>query len=231
MQAALPDLAGDVLAARSGCPCPCRARAGGSCGSGRRSRRRAACRFPRTTTSVGCGTSNSIPSGACDRDRVRVAERQLQGLALELGAVADALDLEAPLEAVGDALDHVRDQAAREAVQGAVLAAVGRALDGQGAVVDRRPSCPRSTAWSSSPFGPLTVTSPGLTSTLTPSGIWDWLSSDSAHESAPITRRRRRPRRRRPSCGPRGRSSRRSRWRRSRPHAAEHARHVACSAT
>ena len=82
-----------------------------------------------------------MPSGRLDRDRVRVAERQLEGLALELGAVADALDLEALLEAVGDALDHVRDQAAGQPVQGAVLAAVGRALDGQGAVVAARPSC------------------------------------------------------------------------------------------
>ena len=46
---------------------------------------------------------------------------------MSCGAVADALDLQALLEAVGDALDHVRDQAAGEAVQGAVLAAVGRA--------------------------------------------------------------------------------------------------------
>ena len=72
--------------------------------------------------------------GRLDRDRVRVAERHLQVLALELRPVADALDLELLLEAVGDALDHVRDQAAGEAVQGAVLAAVGRARDGDRAV-------------------------------------------------------------------------------------------------
>ena len=53
-----------------------------------------------------------------------------------LRAVADALDLQSLLEAVGDALDHVRDQAAGQAVQGAVLAAIGRAGDGQDAVVD-----------------------------------------------------------------------------------------------
>ena len=68
------------------------------------------------------------PLRRLDRDRMRVAERHLQVLALELGAVADALDLELLLEAVGDALDHVRDQAAGEPVQGAVLAAVGRPL-------------------------------------------------------------------------------------------------------
>src|SRR6187551_1736459 len=68
--------------------------------------------------------------GSLDRDRVRVAQRQLEVPALELRAVADALDLQALLEAVGDPLDHVGDQAAGEAVQGAVLAAIGRALHG-----------------------------------------------------------------------------------------------------
>ena len=48
---------------------------------------------------------------------------------MQRGAVADALDLEALLEALGDALDHVRDQRARQAVQRAVLAAVGRPRD------------------------------------------------------------------------------------------------------
>src|SRR5919204_4029739 len=61
-----------------------------------------------------------------DGDRVRVAERELEVLALELRAVADALDLQALLEAVGDALDHVRHQRAREAVQRAMVRAVGR---------------------------------------------------------------------------------------------------------
>src|SRR5829696_6822561 len=67
--------------------------------------------------------------GSLELDRVRVAERQHELLALELCAVADALDLEALLEAVRHALDHVRNQAAGEAVERAVLAAVGRALD------------------------------------------------------------------------------------------------------
>ena len=42
---------------------------------------------------------------------LEMAPRLLQALCLERGAVADALDLEALLEAVGHALDHVRDQA------------------------------------------------------------------------------------------------------------------------
>ena len=62
------------------------------------------------------------------------AERELERLARKLGAVADALDLEPLLVAVGDALDHVGDQAARQPVQRPVLAAVGGALNGQHAV-------------------------------------------------------------------------------------------------
>src|SRR5919199_786376 len=72
-----------------------------------------------------------------DRDRVRVAERELKVAALELRAVADALDLEALLEAGGHALDHVRDERAGQAVQRAVLGAVGRPRDDELAVVLR----------------------------------------------------------------------------------------------
>src|SRR5690348_14391315 len=45
-----------------------------------------------------------------DRDRVRVPDLELEVRALERRAVADALDLEPFLEALRDALDHVRDQ-------------------------------------------------------------------------------------------------------------------------
>src|SRR5215469_13886293 len=55
------------------------------------------------------------------RDRidhvVAVAERELQVLALHRGAIADAGDLELLLEALGDALDEVRDLRACGAVQ------------------------------------------------------------------------------------------------------------------
>src|SRR4051812_23632888 len=61
-----------------------------------------------------------------DRDRVRVADLKLDVAALERGAVADALDLEALRVALGHALDHVEDQRTREAVERAVLAAVRR---------------------------------------------------------------------------------------------------------
>src|SRR5581483_365179 len=72
-----------------------------------------------------------------DLHRVRVADLQLEVGARERGAVADALNLEALLEAVRHALDHVRDQRARETVQRAILAALGRARHGDRAVLGR----------------------------------------------------------------------------------------------
>src|SRR3954454_11774390 len=70
-----------------------------------------------------------------DRHGMRVAHRQLEVLALECCAVADALDLEALLEAVGHALDHVRHERAGEAVQRAMVAAVRRTRDRDLAVI------------------------------------------------------------------------------------------------
>jgi len=62
-------------------------------------------------------------------DRVRVADVELERGAAQGRAVADALNLEAALEALRDALDHVRDQRSRQPVQRAVLPALGRARD------------------------------------------------------------------------------------------------------
>ena len=67
---------------------------------------------------------------------MRVAERELEALALRFRTVADSLDLQSLLEAVGDPLDHVRDQAPGEPVQGAMRAAVGRPLDREHALVE-----------------------------------------------------------------------------------------------
>src|SRR5215471_15076127 len=64
-----------------------------------------------------------------DRDRVRVADIELEVGALERRAVADALDLELLLEALGHALDHVRDERPGQAVQRPVLPALGRPRD------------------------------------------------------------------------------------------------------
>ena len=54
-------------------------------------------------------------------DRMRIAEREDHVLALDLGAIADADDVQVLLEAGGDAGDGVGDQRARQAVQRAVL--------------------------------------------------------------------------------------------------------------
>src|SRR4051794_29421352 len=98
---------------RSGCPCPCRAPAGASCGCWRRSRRRAA-RDPLHDDARRLRDLELDAVRRLDRDRVRVAEGELEVAALELGAIADALDLQALLEARGDALDHVRHERARQ---------------------------------------------------------------------------------------------------------------------
>src|SRR5829696_3810880 len=75
------------------------------------------------------------PLRRLDRHGVRVAQRELEIRALELRAVADALDLERLGEARGDALDHVGDERARQAVQRAVLRAVRRPRDDELAVL------------------------------------------------------------------------------------------------
>src|SRR5262249_14818801 len=69
-----------------------------------------------------------------DRDGVGIADVELEVGALERRAVANALDLELLLEALGDALDHVRDQRARQAVQRTILPALGRPRDRDHAV-------------------------------------------------------------------------------------------------
>ena len=84
--------------------------------------------MPLTTIARGLGHLELDAVRRLDRHGVRVAERQLEVAALLLGAVADALDLERLLVALRHALDHVEDERARQPVQGAVLAAVGRAL-------------------------------------------------------------------------------------------------------
>src|SRR3954447_9465674 len=77
------------------------------------------------------------PLAGLDLDRVRVADLQLQVGPRQRCAVPDALDLEALLEPVRHTLDHVRDQRARQAVQRAILAAIGRARHRDDALVLR----------------------------------------------------------------------------------------------
>ena len=87
--------------------------------------------MPRTARRVGVSTSNATPSGAVDLDRVAVAEVELEVRAHELGAIADAGDLEALAVAGRDADDHVVDQGAGEAVQLAGALVAARSLDAQ----------------------------------------------------------------------------------------------------
>src|SRR5262249_34721266 len=64
-----------------------------------------------------------------DRDGMRIADVELEVGPLQRGAVADALDLELLLEALRDALHHVRHQRPRQAVQRAVLPPLSRPRD------------------------------------------------------------------------------------------------------
>ena len=125
-----------------------------------------------------------------------------RGPAVERRAVADALDLQPLLEAVGHSLTMFAirlrvSRAGRGARRG------GRAADG-----DAPFSCLtfiRVESLLHSPFGPLTATRPGRSRPSRPRGLGSAFFR-SAHRS---TIRRRLPRRRRPSASPRGRSSRR----------------------
>src|SRR5688572_21011387 len=64
-----------------------------------------------------------------------IPDRELEGFSAQRRAIAHALDLEPLLEALRHSLDHVGDERARQAVQRAILAAFGRPLDNDLAVV------------------------------------------------------------------------------------------------
>ena len=97
------------------------------------------------------------------------------------GPVADADDLEVLVEAVGDADDHVVDQAAGQAVQGPVLALVVGALDQQGRVLLADGDLAGHGARQSVPLGPLTVTCRSAMVDLDAGRDRDGDSSDSGH--------------------------------------------------
>ena len=69
----------------------------------------------------------STPSGSSNFDRMRIAQREGRDLALDVGAVADADDVQLAREPARDALHRVRRQRARQPVQRRML--VGVALD------------------------------------------------------------------------------------------------------
>src|ERR671930_367129 len=64
------------------------------------------------------------PGRELEGDGMRVAEGEEENALAGLGAVADAVDLQDPGEALARALDHVRHQHAREAVQAARTARI-----------------------------------------------------------------------------------------------------------
>ena len=79
--------------------------------------------MPETVRWVCFGSMVDLDAGGQrELDRVRVAEGEDDHvLALQLGAVADADDVELLRPAVGDAFDGVEDERAGEAVEGGLL--------------------------------------------------------------------------------------------------------------
>src|SRR5262249_25376136 len=118
-----------------------------------------------------------------DAHGVRIADLQLEIGALHDRAIADALDLETLLEAVGDALHHVRDQRARQAVQRAVLAALGRARDRDRAVV-LRDLHPRRDGLPQLALRPRDRHAAGVDRDEHAGRDFNWLFPDPAHSSA-----------------------------------------------
>jgi hypothetical protein len=68
------------------------------------------------------------------KQRVGASEGKIEVLALDGGAEADAVDFQVLDESLGDADDHVLDEAAGGAVKGTVLAGLGDAGDDDGSV-------------------------------------------------------------------------------------------------
>src|SRR6478672_10703358 len=129
----------------------------------------------------------SDPLRRLDHDRMRKADIQLQIRATQGGPVADALDLEPLLEPAGDTLDHVRDQGARQPVEGAIVAALSRPLDDQRAIVllDLHP-CRNVLA--QLPERSIHLNAPRANRHVHPTWKFDWLFSDSAHLVLPLVK-------------------------------------------
>src|SRR6185437_3399246 len=121
--------------------------------------------------------------GGCDRHGVRVADGQLQVLALQLRAVADALDLQTLLVARRDTLDHVGHERAREPVQRTVFAAVGRTRHEQLLAVLLDLDVARD-ALRQFAFGTVDADLARLDRDRDATRHRDWLPADSRHRSA-----------------------------------------------
>ncbi len=142
-------------------------------------------------------------------DGVREAESELDIRTLGSGTVADSLDFEPLLVALGDALDHVRDQRAGEAVERAMVGAVRRSRhDERGALVRDRHVGRQFLVERA--LGALDRDPAGRRRDLDAVGHGDGETSDAAHDVT--TRTRALLRRCRAYRHPR-RCTRRSRWR------------------
>src|SRR5581483_6190754 len=69
-------------------------------------------------------------------DRMRVTEAQVDDVALGLGAITHAINLENSREALAHALDHVGDEFAEQSVACALLVGIARALHDQLGILD-----------------------------------------------------------------------------------------------
>jgi hypothetical protein len=98
---------------------------------------------------------------------VRVAQSEAHARSADLGAVADALDLELLAESLRHADDRVVQQRAGQPVERPLRLRIVAALDHDLPVGDSA-SMPPGSSCASEPFGPLTVTVRPATSTFTP---------------------------------------------------------------
>src|ERR671919_914692 len=151
-----------------------------------------------------------------ERNGVRVTHLQLERVAAHRGAVADTDDGQALLVPLRYALDHVRDERAREAMQAPVESLITRSLDAdRGVLLDDAHLGMETRAERSARalHGHRGV----LDRDVDPARDLDGLSADTTHIATPATKRTRGPRRRCP-CGrrhgPSSHPATSTRWRR-----------------
>ena len=130
-------------------------------------------------------TAMSMPSGIGEAHRMRVAELEDDFLPLDLGAVADADDVELALEAVGHAADVVRHERAHQAVEGARSCLSSFARVNCTTLFSIVTPMPGTSAVDRVPFGPLTVDGVAVVLDLDAFRQRDLFSSNSRHGSSP----------------------------------------------
>src|SRR5439155_4613299 len=137
--------------------------------------------------------------------RVRVAERQLQALALQLSAVPDADNFKLALEPILDAVDHVGDERAHETVQRPHRPMVRAAPDREHVLFHRDRQAPGHRL-AELALGALRLDGLALDGYLDPRRDRNGLLADSGHGVRSATTRTRGLRRRAAACARRGRS-------------------------